>query len=128
LINTQKQIDYWKNSALSDIDTAEILFKKNKLKECLFFCHLTIEKILKAHFTKIYNQIPPKTHSLNYLIEKIEISIDDDIFNLFGILMNYQIEGRYPDYEPERLSVDETIELLKKTKEVLKWLMQMLLN
>jgi HEPN domain-containing protein len=126
LINTQKHIEYWRDSALSDIDTAELLFNKNKLKESLFFCHLTIEKILKAHYTKVYNEVPPKTHSLYYLVEKNAILTDENLLKLFGILMRYQMEGRYPEYKPGVLSKERTLEIIKKTKEVLKWLMIML--
>ncbi|MBI5324607.1 MAG: HEPN domain-containing protein [Ignavibacteriae bacterium] len=126
MFNTQKQIDYWKNGAISDIETAEILLNKNKLKECLFFCHLTIEKILKAHYSKIFTKVPPKTHSLNYFVEKLDLSINENVSDLFGILMNYQLEGRYPDYEPEKIGSSEVLELCNNTKEVLLWLIQML--
>lgn len=44
MINIEKQIEYWKKSAVSDIDTAGILLRSNKLLNGLFFSHLTIEK------------------------------------------------------------------------------------
>jgi hypothetical protein len=30
---------------------------------------LSIEKILKAHYVKNYNVVPPKTHNLSYLLK-----------------------------------------------------------
>ncbi|MHB8906263.1 MAG: HEPN domain-containing protein, partial [Melioribacteraceae bacterium] len=50
--NIEKQVEYWKTTALSDFETAELLIKNNKFIHGLFFCHLTIEKLLKANFVK----------------------------------------------------------------------------
>ena len=73
MIDYNKHIDYWKTTASSDIDTAQILIEKGKIKEGLFFCHLFIEKILKAHYVKVNSSIAPKTHDLIYLINKSNI-------------------------------------------------------
>ena len=62
MINIDKQIKYWKNNAITDINTAEILINNKKYLHGLFFCHLTIEKIIKAHVVKWTKEIPPKTH------------------------------------------------------------------
>jgi len=96
-MNIVKQIKHWKKSALSDLETAEILIDKKKFLHGLFFCHLAIEKILKAHFVKIAKTIPPKTHDLIYLLKKIDISLEEKIEFHLAILMKYQLEGRYPE-------------------------------
>ena len=72
MIDLAIQTEYRKSSALSDIETAEILIEKGKLKEGLFFCHLTIEKIIKAHYIKEQKALAPKTHDLLYLQKKNE--------------------------------------------------------
>jgi hypothetical protein len=38
MIDINKQIDYWKNGAVNDLETAELLIsgKKNILKDCFF--------------------------------------------------------------------------------------------
>jgi len=41
--NSEKQIQYWKTTALSDFETAEVLIEKEKHLHGLFFCHLAIE-------------------------------------------------------------------------------------
>lgn len=66
--------------------------------------------------------MPPKSHNLLLLSEKagLEYKHDNDIF--LGILMKYQLQGRYPDYNP-KIPGDATIqEYLNKTKELLQWL------
>jgi len=126
MIDIQKQIDYWRDQAVSDMETAEILIEKKKLLPGLFFCHLTIEKILKAHFVKNYNAVPPKTHNLSYLIEKSNLNVNDEQDKLLGDLMNYQLEGRYPEFSIQAPSQIESANYLKKTKELLNWLINLL--
>lgn len=48
--------------------------------------------------------IPEKTHNLNKLLLKTAISIDDTQKELLGLLMIYQLEGRYPENYPQRPS------------------------
>jgi HEPN domain-containing protein len=73
--NIEKQLLYWKTTALSDFETAEILIEKGKFLHGLFFCHLTIEKLLKAHFVKYNNALAPKTHDLIYLLDIRQICL-----------------------------------------------------
>lgn len=70
MINIQKQIDYWINGAEDDILTAEILISRNRLLHGLFFCHLVIEKAIKAHIVKSTKEIAPRSHNLILLSEK----------------------------------------------------------
>jgi len=98
MLYTKKQIEYWVQGADSDIDTAGILIEKKKYLHGLFFCHLAIEKIIRAHVIKTTNQIPPKSHNLFRLLEITGVEITDENAEFLGILMKYQLEGRYPFY------------------------------
>lgn len=120
------QIDYWKNNAQTDLESAELLIKNHKILHGLFFCHLAIEKIIKAHYVKELNEIPPKTHNLFLLTDKISLHLseEDDIF--LGILMKYQLEGRYPDYNPSIPTKETVHTYIEKTKKLLKWLIKKL--
>lgn len=91
MIDIQKQIEYWRDQAVSDMETAEILIEKKKLLHGLFFCHLVIEKILKAHYVKTKKGVPPKTHQLNYLAKNSDLVFSPDQINFLGILMKYQL-------------------------------------
>ncbi|MBU2447544.1 MAG: HEPN domain-containing protein [Bacteroidetes bacterium] len=91
MIDIQKQIEYWRDQAVSDMETAEILIEKKKFLHGLFFCHLVIEKILKAHYVKVNQKIPPKTHDLIYLLKHSEIKIENNELIFLGILMKYQL-------------------------------------
>lgn len=124
--NIEKQIQYWKETSLSDMETAEILIDKGKILHGLFFCHLSIEKLLKAHFVKANKEIAPKTHDLIYLIKKANLELDDSQKTTLLILMHYQLEGRYPDYYISNPGKEKADEYIDQTKKLIEWLTQKL--
>ena len=68
------------------------------------------------------DDVAPRTHNLIYLSEKAELEFDDDAQIFLGILMKYQLQGRYPDYNPVLPDQTAINEYLIKTKELLQWL------
>lgn len=70
MIDVKKQIEYWKKGAIDDLESAKILIEKKRSLHGLFFCHLVIEKAIKAHVVKKTNEIAPRSHNLIYLSEK----------------------------------------------------------
>ena len=122
MLNIGKQIEYWINTAKSDLDTAELLIRESRYSHGLFFCHLTIEKGLKAHVVKTTGEIPPNSHNLIYLLELADIELDESDEDFLGILMKYQLEGRYPDYNPVIPTKEKVLEYLNLTKKMLIWL------
>ena len=122
MIDLEKQIEYWKEGALDDLETAKVLIDKNRLLHGLFFCHLVIEKIIKAHVVKQTKDIAPRSHNLIYLSEKANLGFDDEEEIFLGILMKYQLQGRYPDYNPGIPDKTKITDYLNKTEILLKWL------
>jgi HEPN domain-containing protein len=99
MVDAQKQIDYWQTSSDEDLAAAQSLLEKGHFRHCLFFAHLAIEKMLKAHVTRHIKDIPPRTHNLVRLAEIAKLKLDseqEEFLREFGI---YQLEGRYPDFE-----------------------------
>lgn len=88
----------------------------------MFFCHLVIEKALKAHVVKQTQELAPRTHNLIYLSEKANLIFDEGDEFLLGILMKYQLQGRYPGYNPVLPDKIRTKDYLFKTENLLKWL------
>jgi hypothetical protein len=71
-------------------------------------------------------EVASRTHNLFSLSEaaNIEINEDDDVF--LGTLMKYQLQGRYPDYNPE-IHGKRTVEVyLDRTEKIMLWLNRML--
>lgn len=77
MINVEKQIAYWMSGAEDDLESAEILIDKKRLLHGLFFCHLVIEKAIKAHVVKQTKEIAPRSHNLIYLSDKAALMFDE---------------------------------------------------
>lgn len=122
MINIEKQLEYWKAGAKDDLDSAKILIERNRLLHGLFFCHLTIEKVIKAHVVKQTKEVAPRSHNLIFLSEKANLEFSDDEEIFLGILMKYQQQGRYPDYNPIIPDKSKVIDYLKETENLLTWL------
>jgi hypothetical protein len=51
-LDPKKIIDYWKKTAQHDYEAMNDFFKIKRYVEALFFGHIVLEKILKAHVVK----------------------------------------------------------------------------
>ena len=123
MIDIDKQIAYWKTGAADDLESAKILIKSNRLLHGLFFCHLVIEKAIKAHVVKQIQEIAPRSHNLLYLAEIAELQFEEDDEIFLGILMKYQLQGRYPDYNPIIPTETKVMDYLIRTEKLLSWLL-----
>ena len=126
MIDTKKQIEYWIKGAEDDFSTAELLIREKRTLHGLFFCHLVIEKAIKAHVVMTTGELAPKSHNLIYLSEKANLAFDNETEIFIGILMKYQLQGRYPDYNPVLPDILVVNEYFKKTKTLLEWLKERL--
>jgi HEPN domain-containing protein len=117
----------WVASADYDLLTASNLLKSRRYIYVVFFCHLSIEKTLKAIYSKRHNEMPPYTHNLNRLIEIAGISIEDAYKEFIDRISLQSIPTRYPS-DLARLSsqLNRKVaeEHLRETKRVVKWLKQ----
>jgi len=96
-MDVSKQVDYWRIGGQEDLAAAVSLLEKGHLRHGLFFAHLALEKLLKAHVTRQTKDVPPRIHNLARLAEIAKLSISSEqssLLNEFGV---YQLEGRYPD-------------------------------
>jgi HEPN domain-containing protein len=126
MIDVQKQIDYWRNGAAEEWALTADLFKSGRTRHGLFFLHLTLEKIIKAHVCKKIGDIAPKDHNLIRLIEKAMLPMSEEDRSFLAAMTRFNIEGRYPD-SYEELPSSESIEKFRRTTErIYKWLLQQL--
>ena len=63
-MNVVKQINYWVKGSKEDFITAELLITNKRLLHGLFWCHLSVEKAIKAIIVKQLNEVPPRSHNL----------------------------------------------------------------
>lgn len=122
MVNIQKQVDYWRDGSEEDMHVADVLFRNKKFSQGLFFAHLAIEKILKAHVTVVTGSVPPKSHNFFRLIEIAELKLPDDYLKFLRYFSKFQIEGRYPEQKKVIIDKESAKQDIKKAKEILKWI------
>ncbi len=98
-INCGKIINHWIKSSQHDFETAEFLFKGKKYPECLFFCHLMIEKILKGLVVVKTKKQPPYIHYLDKLVIETGLDFTEEQMNQFKIITTFNIRARYDNYK-----------------------------
>ncbi len=94
-INTKKVIKYWIITAEHNYGTAKFLLKGKRYPESLFFCHLSIEKILKAlivHQTKTH---APHIHKLVDLTKLAKIDLSPKQIDALTTITEFNIAARY---------------------------------
>ena len=126
----KEYIDYWRNAADKDWIAVEHLFEKGDYLHALFFAHLTLEKLIKAHWVKDNpKDFAPKTHNLPYLASKTNINLSPSQVQFLEKMNDFQIDGRYPDYEFKMFKICTDVftrSVLDDVKIIMIWLQKQL--
>ena len=122
MIDVRKQVDYWRTSSDEDFAAAESLLEKGHLRQSLFFAHLAVEKMLKAHVVRKTGDIPPRIHDLVRLAHIADVSISKEQKDLLLEFGPYHLEGRYPDSQQLPLTSVFVKKEFARAKEMLEWL------
>ncbi len=114
----------WLNQSDYDFETAQAMFKSERMVYVVFFCHLSIEKILKSLWVKKNNSVPPKTHNLIFLVERLQI-LGTEYQDFLSDLNQLSIPTRYPESLrklTKELSHDKVLQFMNNTRNTLVWL------
>jgi HEPN domain-containing protein len=120
-----KERQEWFRQAQYDLKSSEVLFNSKRYIHTIFMCHLSIEKALKGLYVSILKEMPPKTHNLIYLVEKIKVELPDHLLNFLSTMNGVSVLTRYPDDLKKMQKVynkAKTKVLLESSKDLLKWL------
>ena len=124
--NFQKGIKYWQESSSKDFEAAKSLFEKKLYPQSLFFCHLSLEKMLKAIVVKTIKDYPPYTHDLRKLAEIANIDLSLRQKKILDKIFTFNIAGRYIDvkfaFYKKYNKKEYAQKYLKITKDLLLWL------
>lgn len=96
-MNIKQAVGYWIKSSEEDFKTAKSLFDSKRYAHCLFFCHLFIEKILKALIVKNTKDNPLPIHNLPRLSKDTGIIFSDEQMLLLDEINEFNIRARYND-------------------------------
>ncbi len=125
-------IAHWIVMAERDWKSVEALFQAGQYMHALFFSHLVIEKIIKAHWAKDNTENePPRIHDLQYLYNQTELKLTAEQVDFLGVMNAWNLEGRYQDYKDKlykRSTKSYTEEKLKLVNDLRLWLLSELQN
>jgi len=121
----EPEVSEWLNQAEYDYEDAEYLFLGKRYPKTIFCCHLTLEKGLKALCLHYTHAQPPRTHSLDFLIQTIPGGIPEKFENVMDIMEDVSVKVRYPpmlDTLLNNFSEETTQKMLDDTGDFLKWI------
>jgi HEPN domain-containing protein len=79
MLTKEEHIKYWVSTAKKDWVAVQNMYKYRDYLHALFFAHLVLEKLCKAHWVKDdISNTPPKIHNLITLIDKTKFQISED--------------------------------------------------
>jgi HEPN domain-containing protein len=126
MIDIEKHIIYLRNGATEDWSVAIELINSGKGRHGLFFAHLSLEKIIKAHICRHTHDIAPRIHNLVKLAETAGLSLNQKQIDILAELNAFNIEGRYPDSLISPISPVEAQDCLSRAEEIYQWLIRQL--
>ncbi|MBI5561521.1 MAG: HEPN domain-containing protein [Deltaproteobacteria bacterium] len=93
-----------------------------RVRHGLFFAHLALEKMLKAHVCSKTNALAPPIHNLVIPAQKSGIEFERIQLKLIAKVNEFNIEGRYPDLRLPLPDSDEAGEYMSRIRELITWL------
>jgi HEPN domain-containing protein len=119
-------IDFWMESSTEDFKVANGLFKLKHYPQSLFFCHLSLEKLLKGLIVKHTKENPPFSHDLEKLAILTGLEIRKEDISILNEISSFNIAGRYGDEKFEFYKKfnkkDIALKYINLTKELISWL------
>lgn len=115
---------FWKEQAKEAIASARALCNAKQWLHALFFCHLTLEKMLKALVVTHTKSQAPYSHNLTFLAGKTDLPVTKTQLEFLETMNKYNLEGRYPEY---RSALQKNIDRatvraqLQHTQEFIAW-------
>jgi len=126
----EEHIKFWTDTAEKDWNAVENLVASKNYLHALFFAHLVLEKLTKAHWVKTHqDNVPPRVHNVIWLLEQSNVDLGEETMDFLDGFNTFQLSGRYPDYQNKiyKMCTKEFTETqLEKVKEIKQCLTEML--
>lgn len=121
--------NHWISTSNDDFQTMNELFKAQSFNWALFLGHISVEKMLKALYVKLYENHAPTIHNLYRLAELCEIELTDEYADWLDTITSFNINARYDDYKKEFYNLctaEYTETWIIRIRELRKWIKKML--
>lgn len=124
----KRTAEWWQQSDY-DLATADYLFQGGRYLYSVFLCHLAIEKSLKGLYYNRFQELPPKSHNLVFLMTAIGLKPPEEQGRFVVKLSEASIPTRYPD-DLTKIQKSFTMmhvqDILSKTKDLITWIKKQL--
>ena len=125
----EEKVQYWLDITADDLDLGEFLCQNGRWMYAAFMCHQVIEKMLKAYWTAIRDDVPPYIHEHKRLAEICGLyeQMSDEQRDFLQEMRPMNIEARYPDYKrsiANALNAEKTHQIVEQTKQMQQWILQ----
>lgn len=124
MVDLGKHIEYWRRGSEEDWEVACELIDSGRIRHGLFFGHLALEKVLKAHVCRGTRDIAPRIHRLDRLAEIAGIDLPADHQQILVRMNDFNLKGRYPESLAPPPTATEARAYFAKAQEAYEWLMK----
>lgn len=125
-MTAQEASQQWAEGANDALDSAQALYRAKKYHHALFFCHLALEKALKARYIRDNSELPPYTHDLTFLVLKTTLTLSSEQLDEIAEANTFNISARYKETKLDlarRATAQYTEEWLNKCELILRTLL-----
>jgi HEPN domain-containing protein len=122
MIDIEGQIRHWRESSREDWAAAGDMVERGHYRHGLFFAHLALEKLLKAHVCRKTSDLAPRIHNLVRLAEMAGLTLNSMQLDIFADVNRLNIQGRYPEHSDMPPTREEALSAMTEVKEVIEWL------
>ena len=122
MVDIDAQVRHWEESSREDWLVASELVKRGRLRHGLFFAHLALEKMLKAHVCQHSGDVAPRIHNLVRLAEAAGLSLSPAELDLLADMNRYNLEGRYGEPAAVPPKTDAANDLMARAERMMAWL------
>lgn len=122
-LDVEKQIAHWRRGADEAWEAAvDLINRDHRIQFGLFFVHLALEKMIKAHIWNSQQKMPPNIHNLTRLIEIAGLPVDVKNRKVLAEINEFNIEGRYSDLLRPPVSLRDAKGYLRRARGTFEWL------
>ena len=102
MIDVERHIIYWREGSQEDWVVGQELVERGRIRHGLFFVHLALEKVLKAHVCRQTRDLAPRIHNLVRLAEQAALPLDQDQQDILLSSTPSISKGGIPNYYLDR--------------------------
>ncbi len=124
-MNEKELVDYCFYTYRSKLKTARTLYRVRRNTDCLFFCHLALEMLLKGIYVKKRKKVFPITHDLPNLVKLSGLLLTKEIKDDLEQINTFNLNARYDDYKRsfyKKADRAYTNKYFNKTLKIITWL------